>query len=197
MPILFEPVQIKSLNLPNRVVMPPMCQYMVEGKDGKATDWHYLHYASRAIGGTGLIILEATGIEPDGRITDRDLGIWSDEQIEPLKKIVDICHSYGSKVAIQIAHAGRKAENAPVPVAPSPIPFSDRYKTPKELSTNKVEGIISKFEAAIRRAVEAGFDSIEIHGAHGYLVHQFHSPFTNKRNDKFGEDRTRFGVEII
>lgn len=194
---IFEPYKIKGLELKNRIVMPPMCQYSVENKDGIATDWHYIHYVSRAIGGTGLIIIEMTDVEPDGRISDFDLGLWSDDQIAPLKRIIDECHKYGSKVAIQIAHAGRKAEDAEIPVAPSPIAFDNNYKTPRELSTLEVKDMVEKFRLAVRRAVKAGFDAIEIHGAHGYLIHEFHSPLTNKRSDEYGRDLTKFGREIL
>ncbi|GAA0108313.1 NADH:flavin oxidoreductase/NADH oxidase [Clostridium tertium] len=194
---LFTPYKIKGLELKNRIVMPPMCQYSVENKDGIATEWHYMHYVSRAIGGTGLIIVEMTDVEPDGRITDYDLGLWCDDQIEPLKRIIDECHKYGAKVAVQIAHAGRKAEDAEIPVAPSAIPFDDSSKTPRELSTEEVKKMIEKFRLAVRRAVKAGFDAIEIHGAHGYLIHQFHSPLTNKRSDEYGKDLTKFGSEVI
>lgn len=194
---LFTPYEIKGLKLKNRIVFPPMCQYSVDKKDGIATDWHFVHYVSRAIGGTGLIIIEMTDVEPDGRISDYDLGLWSDEQIEPLKRIVDECHKYGAKVAIQIAHAGRKAEDAEVPVAPSAIPFDSNSKTPRELTTGEVKEMVEKFRSAIKRAVKAGVDTIEIHGAHGYLIHQFHSPLTNKRSDEYGKDLTRFGVEVI
>lgn len=194
---LFTPYKLKSLELKNRVVFPPMCQYSVDKKDGIATDWHFVHYVSRAIGGAGLIIIEMTDVEPDGRISDYDLGLWSDEQIEPLRRIVDECHKYGAKVAIQIAHAGRKAKDAEVPVAPSPIAFDEKSKTPRELTTGEVKEMVEKFRLAVRRAVKAGFDTIEIHGAHGYLIHQFHSSFTNKRNDEYGKDLTLFGSEII
>jgi len=194
---LFTPYKFKGMELKNRIVMPPMCQYSVEKKDGVATEWHYLHYVSRAVGGAGMIIIEMTDIEPDGRISDYDLGLWSDEQIQPLKRIVDACHAYGAKVGIQIAHAGRKAEDAIVPVAPSAIPFDEKSKTPRALSTEEVKGLVEKFRSATRRAVEAGFDSIEIHGAHGYLIHQFHSPLTNKREDEYGQDLTKFGKEVI
>ncbi|MBS5951557.1 MAG: NADH:flavin oxidoreductase/NADH oxidase, partial [Clostridium sp.] len=162
-----------------------------------ATDWHFVHYVSRAIGGTGLIIIEMTDVEPDGRISDYDLGLWSDEQIEPLRRIVDECHKHGAKVAIQIAHAGRKAQDAEIPVAPSPIAFDENSKTPRELTTEEVKTMVEKFRLAVRRAVKAGFDTIEIHGAHGYLIHQFHSPLTNKRSDEYGRDLTLFGSEII
>ncbi|MNW29759.1 NADPH dehydrogenase [compost metagenome] len=194
---LFTPYNFKALKLKNRIVMPPMCQYSVEQKDGIATDWHYLHYVSRAIGGTGLIIIEMTDVEPDGRITDYDLGLWSDEQIPALKRIVDACHSYGAKVGIQIAHAGRKAEDAKVPVAPSAIAFDEKSTQPRELTTSEVKGMVEKFRAAAARAVQAGFDTIQIHGAHGYLIHQFHSPLTNRREDEYGQDLTRFGREVI
>ncbi len=194
---LFTPYEIKGLKLKNRIVLPPMCQYSVEKKDGIATDWHFVHYVSRAVGGTGLIIIEMTDVEPDGRISDYDLGLWCDEQIEPLKRIVDECHKYGAKVAIQIAHAGRKAEDAEVPVAPSAIAFDETYKIPRELTTDEVKEMVEKFRMATRRAIKAGFDAIEIHGAHGYLIHQFHSPLTNKRKDEYGKDLTKFGVDII
>ncbi|KKI90847.1 NADPH dehydrogenase [Bacillus sp. SA1-12] len=194
---LFSPYTLKSLELKNRVVMPPMCQYSVTNKDGIATDWHYVHYVSRAIGGAGLIIIEMTDVEPDGRISDYDLGLWSDEHIPALKRIVDACHQYGAKVGIQIAHAGRKAEDAEVPVAPSAIPFDENSKTPRELSTEEVKEMVEKFRLAVRRAVKAGFDVIELHGAHGYLIHQFHSAYTNQRTDEYGRELTKFGVEII
>ncbi|MFT8310172.1 MAG: NADH:flavin oxidoreductase/NADH oxidase [Sporolactobacillus sp.] len=194
---LFTPWTFKSLELKNRVVMPPMCQYSVEKKDGIATDWHYVHYVSRAIGGAGLIIIEMTDIEPDGRITDNDLGLWSDEQIPALARIVDACHKYGAKVAIQIAHAGRKAQDAPVPVAPSAIAFNDEYKTPRALTTDEVKAMPGRYAQAVKRAVKAGFDAIELHGAHGYLIHQFQSAFTNKRTDEYGEDLSRFGSEVV
>lgn len=194
---LFSPYSYKGLELKNRVVMPPMCQYSVTKKDGIATDWHYVHYVSRAIGGASLIIIEMTDVEPDGRITDNDLGLWSDEHIAPLARIVDACHQHGAKVGIQIAHAGRKAEDAEVPVAPSAIPFDENSKTPRALSTEEVSTMVEKFRAAVERAVKAGVDTIELHGAHGYLIHQFQSKLTNKREDEYGQDRTKFGVEVI
>ncbi|MDI3327620.1 MAG: NADH:flavin oxidoreductase/NADH oxidase [Alicyclobacillaceae bacterium] len=197
MPTLFDPFTFKNLTLRNRIVMPPMCQYSVWAKDGKPNDWHFVHYTSRAIGGAGLIIIEMTDVEPDGRITDYDLGLWSDDHIPAFRRIVDSCHTYGSKVAIQIGHAGRKAQDAPVPVAPSPVPFAEGFKTPRELTTEEVRAMVAKFEAAFRRAVAAGVDAVEIHGAHGYLIHQFHSPLTNRRTDAYGKDKMRFGVEVV
>ncbi|MDX8044434.1 NADH:flavin oxidoreductase/NADH oxidase [Gracilibacillus sp. S3-1-1] len=193
---LFSSFQIKNLALKNRVVMPPMCQYSVTKEDGTPNDWHYHHYVSRAIGGTGLVIVEMTNIEPDGRITNNCLGLWSDEQIPAYKKIVDAVHAQGSKIAIQIAHAGRKAEDAETPVAPSAIRFNERYNEPRALSTDEVKEMVEKFRQSVRRAVEAGFDAIELHGAHGYLIHQFHSNYTNKRDDEYAE-LTRFGTEVV
>lgn len=197
MSILFSPFKCKDLELKNRIVMPPMCQYSATNKDGKPTDWHLIHYTSRAIGGTGFIIVEMTDVEPDGRISDYDLGIWSDDQIPAFRRIVDSVHHYGSKIGIQIGHAGRKAEDAQPPVAPSVVRFNEKYREPRELTTDEVKQMVEKFRQGVRRAVEAGFDTIEIHGAHGYLIHQFHSPLTNKRDDIYGQELTRFGVEVL
>ncbi len=194
---LFTPISLKGLTLKNRVVMPPMCQFSIAKKDGVLTDWHYLHYVSRAIGGVALVIIEMSNVEPDGRITDYCSGLWSDEQIEPLKRIVDACHSYGAKVAIQIGHAGRKAEHAKEPVAPSAIPFSESAKVPRALTTQEVGEMVEKYRQAAKRALAAGVDSIEVHGAHGYLIHQFQSPLTNHRDDEYGKDKTLFGREVI
>ncbi|QNK59099.1 NADH:flavin oxidoreductase/NADH oxidase [Paenibacillus sp. PAMC21692] len=189
--------RIKNLELRNRTVMAPMCQYSVHEKDGTPTDWHYVHYVSRAVGGVGLIIVEMTNVEPAGRITDRCLGLWADEQIPAFRRIVDAAHGHGAKIGIQIAHAGRKATDDPSPVAPSAIPFDDHSKTPRELTTEEVKAMVLKFGEATRRAVEAGFDTIELHGAHGYLIHQFHSPRSNTRDDEYGRDLTLFGREVI
>jgi NADPH2 dehydrogenase len=194
---LFSPYQIKGLELKNRIVMPPMCQYSVTKKDGIPNEWHYVHYVSRAIGGTGLIIIEMTDVEPDGRITDYDLGLWSDAQVPAFQRIIEGCHQHGAKVGIQIAHAGRKAEDAEIPVAPSPIPFNNDFKTPRELTTDEVKEMVEKFRQAARRAVQAGVDTIELHGAHGYLIHEFQSPLTNKRTDVYGKDLALFGREVI
>jgi 2,4-dienoyl-CoA reductase-like NADH-dependent reductase (Old Yellow Enzyme family) len=195
---LFSPITVKGLDLKNRVVMAPMCQYSVTAKDGRPNDWHYLHYVSRAIGGVGLIMMEMTDVEPDGRITDNDLGLWSDEQIPDFARIIKSVHEHGAKIGIQIAHAGRKAEDAETPVAPSAIRFQGtRYKQPRELSTQEVKEVAGLFGAAARRAVEAGVDVIELHGAHGYLIQQFQSPLTNQRKDEYGENLEKFGVEVI
>ena len=196
---LAQSIDIKNMHLKNRVVMAPMCQYAVEKEDGTPNEWHYIHYVSRAIGGTGLIIVEMTNVEPRGRITNRCLGLWSDEQIPAYKRIVDEVHKHGAKIGIQIAHAGRKATDAPDPVSASAISVSHDDKTPKPhaLTTEEVYTTIAYYQEAVRRAVEAGFDCIELHGAHGYLIHQFHSPNINKREDEFGQNRAKFGVEII
>lgn len=198
MALLATPFQFKGLTLKNRIVMPPMCQYSVEAHDGTPTDWHFVHYVSRAVGGTGLIIMEMTDVEPDGRISNGDLGLWSDEQIPAFARIITEVHKYGAKIGIQIAHAGRKAEDAEVPVSSSAIAFpGSRYKTPRALTTEEVKQMVVKFAESARRAVEAGVDTIEVHGAHGYLIHQFHSPLTNQRDDEYGQDKALFGVEVI
>ncbi|WP_099205666.1 NADH:flavin oxidoreductase/NADH oxidase [Scatolibacter rhodanostii] len=194
---IFDSVTLKSLKLKNRIVMPPMCQFSVEKKDGIVNDWHFQHYVSRAVGGVGMIIIEMADVEPDGRISDLDLGLWSDDHVAPLKKIVEECQKYGAAVGIQIAHAGRKAQDADTPVAPSSIPFSADSKTPHALTTAETEAMVVKFQDAAKRAVQAGVDFVEIHGAHGYLIHEFQSPSMNKRDDKYGEDLSRFGTEII
>jgi 2,4-dienoyl-CoA reductase-like NADH-dependent reductase (Old Yellow Enzyme family) len=194
---LHTPFTYKGLQLRNRIVMPPMCQYSVEAKDGKPGDWHYVHYASRAVGGAGLVIVEMTDVEPDGRISDYDLGLWSDDHIAPFARIVSAVQAHGAKIGIQIAHAGRKAEDAEVPVAPSAIPVAPGSKTPRPLTTEETRAMVHKFRDAARRAVAAGMDTIELHGAHGYLIHQFHSPALNRREDEYGQDLSLFGVQVI
>lgn len=202
---LSTPFKLKNLELKNRTVMAPMCQYSVELKDGVPNDWHFVHYASRAVGGTGLIIVEMTGVDPDGRITDGDLGLWSDDQIPPYQRLVSEVQKHGSKIGIQIGHAGRKAEDALQPVAPSSVqggalPEETKYgelKLPRALTIEEINRVISQFKDAARRAVEAGFDTIELHGAHGYLLHQFMSPSINIREDVYGTDLSKFGVEVI
>jgi NADPH2 dehydrogenase len=197
MPGLFDPFTLKGLRIKNRVVMSPMCQYSVTAEDGIPTDWHYVHLVSRAVGGTGLIITEMTDVHPDGRITVNDLGIWDDRQIPAFQRIVDACHTYGAMVGIQIAHAGRKAQSSSLDiVGPSAIPFSEDYRTPRALTKEEIRRLVDDFRKGAERAVKAGFDVIELHGAHGYLLHQFMSPRTNKRNDEYGEP-TRFVLEVI
>jgi len=191
---------LKDLEIKNRVVMAPMCMYSADN-DGKATEWHLVHYASRAIGGVGLIIQEATAVEPRGRISSNDLGIWEDSQIEVLKKIVNTVKSYGSSMGVQLGHAGRKceAENEQI-IAPSAIAFSDEYRVPNEMTKEEINEVIEAFKSAAKRCIEIGYDIIEIHGAHGYLINQFLSPITNKRTDEYGgslENRARFLKEVI
>ncbi len=193
--------------------MSPMCQYSAH--DGFANDWHLIHYGTRAIGGVSAIIQEATAVSPQGRISYRDLGIWRDEHILELSKIVNFIHKQNTLAGIQLAHAGRKAATK-IPwkpeekleegfsswhiIAPSPIPFDDASQKPKELSKDEIKIIIQDFKEAARRAIMAGYDFIEIHSAHGYLIHQFFSPISNKRTDEYGgefQNRIRLLLEIV
>ncbi|MBM7646146.1 NADPH2 dehydrogenase [Scopulibacillus daqui] len=197
---LFSSYTIKDLTLKNRIVMSPMCMYSCTNKDGKVTNWHLTHYTSRAVGQVGLIIVEASAVTPQGRISDQDLGIWSDDHIEGLKQLVDLNHEHGGKIGIQIAHAGRKAEiDGPI-IAPSPEAFNEKMKVPEEMTIEDIKETVEAFKQGARRAKEAGFDVIEIHGAHGYLISEFLSPLANKRTDKYGgsrENRYRFLSEVI
>ncbi|MBS4176421.1 NADPH dehydrogenase NamA [Lederbergia citrea] len=197
---LFEPYTIKDVTFKNRIVMSPMCMYSCKNEDGMVNDWHYTHYTSRAVGQVGLIIVEATAVTPQGRISPQDLGIWSDDHIEGLSKLTEMIKAHGAAAGIQIAHAGRKAELEGDILAPSAIPFNEKMKTPKEMSNEEVKATIKAFGQAAERAKKAGFDVIEIHGAHGYLINEFLSPLTNKRTDEYGgsqENRYRFLKEII
>jgi 2,4-dienoyl-CoA reductase-like NADH-dependent reductase (Old Yellow Enzyme family) len=210
---LFSPLKIKNITLKNRIVMSPMCQY--SSIDGFSNDWHMVHLGTRAIGGTGLIIAEATAVAPEGRITPADLGLWKDEHIQGLSKIVDFLHFHGAVTGIQLAHAGRKA-SCSVPhdggnqlaldnggwqtVAPGDLPFKDGDRVPEPLNTEGINKLISDFRAAAMRARIAGFDVIEIHAAHGYLLHEFLSPLSNNRKDEYGgsfENRIRLLINII
>lgn len=197
MPSLFSPIRLKDLEIKNRVVMSPMCQYQASNGQGIPENWHFIHYASRAIGGTGLILTEMTNVEARGRITEGCLGLYNKIQRDQFCKIIEECHQYGSKVGIQIAHAGRKSviKGGDI-VAPSPIPFSPTSPVPRELEKSEIESIIEGFGQSASLAVEAGFDTIEIHGAHGYLLHQFMSPASNKRLDEYG-DFKKFPLEVI
>ncbi|MDO4232739.1 MAG: NADH:flavin oxidoreductase/NADH oxidase, partial [Lautropia sp.] len=202
---LTQPFSIKDLALKNRVVMPPMCQY--QATDGVPNDWHHVHYVSRAVGGVGLIIVEMTNVAPNGRISPNCLGLWNDEQAEAFRRIVDGVHAQGAKIAIQIAHAGRKALGTDDVVSASACGAFDgsadagdgkwSYQPPRELSADEIRGVVQAFQDAVRRAVAVGFDAIELHGAHGYLIHQFYSPKTNYRTDSWGHDRALFGVQVI
>ncbi|KKK33272.1 NADPH dehydrogenase [Mesobacillus campisalis] len=197
---LFSPYEIRGLTLKNRIVMAPMCMYSVEKEDGAATDWHYTHYETRAVGQAGLVILEATAVTPQGRISPQDLGIWSDDHVEGLGEIVRRIKRHGAKAGIQIAHAGRKAMLPEEIIAPSPLAFNEKYKQPKEMTKEDIHETITAFKKAAERAKKAGFDVIELHAAHGYLINQFLSPLTNKREDEYGgsqEKRYLFLREII
>jgi 2,4-dienoyl-CoA reductase-like NADH-dependent reductase (Old Yellow Enzyme family) len=213
-PNLFSHYELGSKTLPNRIVVSPMCQY--SSIDGFANDWHLVHLGSRAVGGAGLIIVEATAVSPEGRITPSDLGLWKDEHIPKLKQISDFVHSQGAYAGIQLAHAGRKASMS-VPweserhlppeeggwtdvLGPSIIPFAETYARPIALNKTGINRIIESFVASARRATKAGFDAIEIHSAHGYLLHSFLSPLSNQREDEYGgpfENRIRLLIEIV
>jgi len=214
MPHLFDPLTLRGVTIRNRIGMAPMCQYSTSG-DGIPTDWHIAHYGARAAGGVGLILLEATAVEARGRITPGDLGIWSDDHIEPLARLARFIKSQGATPGIQIGHAGRKAGTArpwegghPLSdeqggweiVAPSAIPFDQGYRIPHELTLAQIAEVQAAFRAAARRVREAGFDVLELHGAHGYLIHSFHSPISNQRTDQYGgsfENRIRFTLETV
>lgn len=213
MSYLYDPLNLRGVTVPNRIGVSPMCQYSAE--DGFANDWHLVHLGSRAVGGAGLIITEAAAVEPRGRISPYDVGIWKDAQVEPLARITRFIKEQGAVPGIQLAHAGRKAgtgrpwesahplsdeEGGWEPVAPSALPFSDRHRTPHELTIDDIKATQRLFREAAVRAVEAGFDLIEVHGAHGYLIHSFYSPVTNQRTDEYGgsfANRIRFLIEVV
>lgn len=201
MSMLLSPANIAGLDLKNRVVMPPMCMYEVKAEDGLPTAFYHAHYGARAIGGVGLIIQEATAVEPDGRLSKHDLGLWNDAQGEALADLVKDLHSLGTKVGVQICHAGRKAADALTPLAPSAIPYDDdTFHPPVEMTLEDIDRIKAAFVAAAKRADAGGYDMIELHGAHGYLINQFLEPMTNQRTDAYGgslENRFRFLKEII
>jgi len=211
-PHLFSQLSLRSLTLSNRIVVSPMCEYSSE--DGFANDWHFVHLGSRAIGGASLVLTEAAAVSPEGRITPHDLGLWKKEHIVELKRITDFLHQHGAYAGVQLAHAGRKASMAvpweterTVPpteggwqvVAPSAIRFSETYPEPVALDRAGMDKVVKDFAAATKRAVEAGFDVVEVHAAHGYLLHEFLSPLSNKRTDEYGgslENRVRFPLEV-
>jgi 2,4-dienoyl-CoA reductase-like NADH-dependent reductase (Old Yellow Enzyme family) len=210
--MLFSPISFRAVTLRNRIMVSPMCQYSCE--DGRATDWHLVHLGSRAVGGAGLVMAEASGVEARGRISARDLGIWEDAQVPGLERITRFIAEQGAVPGIQLAHAGRKA-SVTVPwegdrpltaaeggwqvVGPSPLPFSPAHPVPEALSAQGIAEVTGSFAAAARRARAAGFTVIELHFAHGYLVHEFLSPLSNTRTDAYGgsfENRTRLAREI-
>jgi len=212
---LFEPITIRDLTVRNRLWVSPMCQYSVEQQDGVPTTWHLVHLGGFAKGGAGAVVVEAAGVVPEGRISPQDVGLWNDEQRDAFRPIVDFVHAQGAAAGIQLAHAGRKASTSrpwetaqgTVPeseggwttVAPSAVAF-DGYAVPRELEPEDIRVVALAFAAAARRAVEAGFDLVELHAAHGYLLHQFLSPLSNHRTDVYGgslENRARALLETI
>jgi len=213
MALLFEPLQIRDVTLKNRIVVSPMCQY--SSVDGFANNWHLVHLGSRAVGGAGLVFTEATAVCAEGRITPDDLGIWKNEHIIFLKKSTDFLKENGAVTGIQLAHAGRKASHsspwkgkAPLTkdqdawqtVAPSSIPFKETDPVPKELSVEEIKKLVKDFGNAAKRSIQAGFEVFEIHAAHGYLINEFLSPISNKREDEYGgsfENRIRLLLEIV
>ncbi|MFG2137864.1 NADH:flavin oxidoreductase/NADH oxidase [Streptomyces sp. NPDC048650] len=218
MSTLFQPITLRSLTIANRLWMAPMCQYSAAatGPDtGTANDWHFAHYAARAAGGTGLILTEATAVSPEGRISPHDLGIWNDHQVTALRRITTFLKEQGTVPGIQLAHAGRKASTdttwrggGPLTaeaggwttLAPSALPYDEGHPAPDELSTGRIREIVGQFADGARRALDAGFQVAEVHGAHGYLIGQFLSPHTNHRTDGYGgsyENRTRFALEVV
>lgn len=211
---LFDPLVIRDIAFANRVFVSPMCEY--SSSNGYANDWHMVHLGSRAVGGAGLVLTEATAVLPEGRISPQDLGIWMDDHIEPLARIVRFIHGQGAVAGMQLAHAGRKAstyrpweKNGTVPeseggwkkvVAPSAVAFADHYPMPQALTGDGIQEVVNAFSGAARRAWEAGFRVIEIHAAHGYLLHEFLSPLSNQRSDLYGgsfENRTRMLREVV
>lgn len=213
---LFSPLKLRGLEFRNRVWMAPMCQYRVDARDGIPRDWHLVHYGARAAGGFGLIVAEATGVSPEGRISPSCTGLWNEQQVRAWKQITDFAHAQGTPMGVQLNHAGRKASTYPwLPgqptgtapadhggwdiVAPSAI-AQEGLATPRAMTLEDITKVIDDFVAAARRAVEAGFDTIEIHGAHGYLLHQFLTPLANARTDAYGgsfDNRTRLLREVV
>ena len=197
---LFEEFELKGVHFKNRIVMAPMCMYQSDKEDGHVTDWHRVHYPTRAVGGVGLIITEATAVQSIGRISSRDLGIWSDAHIDGQGEIVRLMKANGAKTGIQLAHAGRKATVDGDIQAPSAIAFNDKYKTPKAMTIDEIDETVQAFQDGAVRAKKAGFDVIEIHAAHGYLINQFLSPLTNQRTDEYGgtsENRYRLLGRVL
>ncbi|PMC74656.1 NADH:flavin oxidoreductase/NADH oxidase [Brachybacterium sp. UMB0905] len=216
-PALVAPARLRTLEMRNRIWLAPMCQYMVETRDGVPTDWHLMHLGARAAGGFGLLITEATAVTPSGRISPQDVGIWNDEQVTAWRRITDFCHAQGAAMAVQLAHAGRKASTWPAlpqfasrrgsipefaggwhPVGPTGEPFPG-LEVPDALTVAQIGELVEDFAAATDRALAAGFDAIELHFAHGYLVHEFLSPLVNARTDAYGGDaagRHRLALEI-
>lgn len=213
MPQLFDPFPLRGLTLPNRIIVSPMCQY--SSADGLANDWHFVHLGSRAVGGAGLVLTEAAAVTPEGRISPQDLGIWDDAHVEMLARIARFVHEQGSAFGMQLAHAGRKASTAPpwqkgrkvdvaeggwTPVGPSAVAFDEGWAVPHEATRSEIAGIVMAFRDAAVRALASGCDLVEVHAAHGYLLHEFLSPLSNQRRDKYGgsfEHRVRLVLEVV
>jgi 2,4-dienoyl-CoA reductase-like NADH-dependent reductase (Old Yellow Enzyme family) len=214
MTLLFSPIKIRDLEVRNRLWVAPMCTYSCENQDGMPSDWHLVHLGARATGGAGLVMAEATAVTPEGRITPWCTGIWSDEHIEPWRRVTDFIRSQGAASALQLAHAGRKASTYRAQSGSGSVPISEGgwetvsstseaftgYAAPRELTTDEVAQLAIDFGIAARRAAHAGFDAVEIHAAHGYLLHQFLSPLSNQRTDHYGgslENRARLLLEVV
>lgn len=218
MSALFAPLALRSLEIPNRIWMAPMCQYSAPttGEDtGVPGDWHFTHLSTRAVGGAGLIMTEGTAVSAAGRITPADLGLWNDRQQAAFQRITRFLRDLGTVPGIQLTHAGRKASTArpwdggePLrpedggwhPVAPSPLPYGPTHPDPVELTVGEIRQVVDDFARAARRALNSGFQVVEVHGAHGYLIHEFLSPFTNRRHDQYGgsfANRIRFALEVV
>lgn len=204
MPALFDSYEIRGVTLRNRTVMAPMCMWM--GELGVTGDWHYVHYATRAAGGIGLLLVEATAVEPRGRIRNRDSGIWNDDHLEPHRRIAEVVKSHGAVAAIQLAHAGRKSETVADeagpgdPVAPSSLVFNEGFTTPREMDSTDMRTVKQAFVDAARRSLAAGYEAIEVHSAHGYLLSSFMSPLANHRSDEYGGDieaRALYPCEVV
>ncbi|WP_336657476.1 MULTISPECIES: NADH:flavin oxidoreductase/NADH oxidase [unclassified Leucobacter] len=215
-PLLFQAIQLRNIEVRNRLWVSPMCQYSVTQQDGVPRDWHLQHIGALARGGAGLVTVEATAVAPEGRISPRDLGLWNDEQTAAFAGLANAAHAHGARIAVQLAHAGRKASTYPwlpgapegsIPmgeggwqtVAPSEVPFGE-FAAPRALGIDEIAGVVAAFAAAADRAVAAGFDAVEVHAAHGYLLHEFLSPLSNLRGDGYGGDlerRARLLLEVV
>ncbi|WP_367134358.1 NADH:flavin oxidoreductase/NADH oxidase [Saccharothrix sp. HUAS TT1] len=213
MSLLFSPLTVRAVTLPNRIAVSPMCQY--SAKDGHPNEWHLVHLGSRAVGGAGLVLTEATAVQAAGRISPDDTGLWDDAHVDSWRPVVDFIHANGAVAGVQLAHAGRKASTYPpfaerrggvadadggwAPVAPSAEPFHESYRSPVELDGAGIARVVADFAAAARRALAAGFRVVEVHAAHGYLLHEFLSPLSNHRTDAYGgspENRARLTREV-
>ena len=211
---LFSPIKIRSLEVKNRLWVSPMCMYSCEQQDGVVGDFHLVHLGARALGGAGLVMAEASGVNPEGRITPWCPGLWSNEQVVAWRRVNDFIHQQGAATAIQLAHAGRKASTYRAQSGVGSVPISaggwqtysstnepfTGYAAPRQLETDEIPGLVADFKLAALHAVEAGFDALEIHAAHGYLLHQFLSPLTNQRTDQYGgslENRARLLLDIV